>query len=79
VIQATVVTQVGGAQLILPITSVSPDIDCDLTTDLPDFTIFAAGYTSPPKTYEAKLDYNCDGQVELVDFTIFAQHYLLVC
>jgi hypothetical protein len=68
-----------GTPLCLPITAVSPDYDKDLTVDVPDFTIFAAGYTSPPKPYDSCLDFNCDGNVELVDFTIFAQHYLIVC
>jgi hypothetical protein len=79
VIQATVVTQAGGAPLVIGLTVVSPDIDCDLAVDSPDFSIFGQGYTSPPKTYQPELDYNCDNFVELIDFTLFAQHYLRQC
>jgi hypothetical protein len=79
VIQSTILTQVGGAPLVLPITAVSPDIDCDLAVDSPDFTVFGINYTSPPKAYLPGLDYNCDGEVELIDFTLFAQHFLRVC
>jgi hypothetical protein len=78
VIQSTVIVNSGGP-LVLPITAVSPDIDCDLAVDTPDFAIFAIEYPSPPKAYNACVDYNCDGDVELIDFTIFAQHYLITC
>jgi len=63
----------------LAIRVMSPDIDQDLTVDTPDFTLFANGYSSPPKAYDMCLDYNCDGMVELADFTLFAQHYLITC
>jgi hypothetical protein len=81
VIQGTTVADPGNCaqDLCLPITYVSTDVDGDLAADSPDFSLFALGYTSPPKVYSAGLDFNCDGQVELIDFTIFAQHYLLQC
>jgi hypothetical protein len=68
----------------LSITSVSPDLTgnggvIDGAVDLIDLSVFAAGYTSPPKPYDACIDYNCDGVVDIIDFSIFAQHYLHVC
>ena len=70
--------------LCLPLRSVSPDITgnggvVDRTVDLIDLAAFAAGYTAPPKSYDACLDYNCDGLVDLIDFSIFALHYLHQC
>lgn len=78
VIQSTIIVNPGGP-LVLPITAVSPDIDCDLTVDTPDFALFAIAYPSPPKAYDPCYDFNCDGFIELIDFTLFAQHYLIVC
>jgi hypothetical protein len=78
VIQSTVVTQAGGAPLVLPITVVSPDLDCDLAVDSPDFTVFGQEYVLYPG-HAANMDFNCDGDVELIDFTLFGQHYLRQC
>jgi hypothetical protein len=57
----------------------SPDINGDLIVDIIDLSLFAAGYTSPPKPYVLCYDFNCDGLVDIIDFSIFAQHYLHVC
>lgn len=54
---------------------VSPDINGDLAVDVVDFSIFANGYSSPPKAYDARLDYNGDAAVDLLDFALFAQHF----
>ena len=79
VIQAFVILNADLSRLVLPITPVSPDIDCDLRVDLPDFALFKNGYTSPPKPYEARLDFDCDGVIDLPDFAIFIQHYEIAC
>ena len=86
VIQGVVLVEQGNctAALCLPITTISPDITgnggiIDGAVDLIDLADFAAGYTSPPKPYDACLDFNCDGVVDIIDFSIFAQHYLHVC
>jgi hypothetical protein len=63
----------------LPIAIRSPDINGDLIVDIIDLSLFAVGYTSPPKPYDPCLDFNCDGLVDIIDFSIFAQHYLHVC
>ena len=78
VIQSVVIKNPGGP-LVLPITAVGPDVDCDLTVDLPDFALFKGGYTSPPKVYDPRLDFDCDGVVDLPDFAIFIQHYEIIC
>ena len=57
----------------------SPDINGDLIVDIIDLSLFAAGYTSPPKPYTICLDFDCSGLVDIIDFSIFAQHYLHVC
>lgn len=57
----------------------SPDINGDLIVDIIDLSLFAVGYTSPPKPYNICFDFNCDGSVDIIDFSIFAQHYLHSC
>ena len=62
----------------------SPDITgnggvIDLVVDIVDLAAFATGFTSPPKTFDACLDFNCDELVDIVDFSIFALHYLHRC
>jgi hypothetical protein len=86
VIQGVVLVEQGtcSAALCLPITTISPDVTgnggvIDGAVDLIDLADFAAGYTSPPKPFDACLDFNCDGFVDIIDFSIFAQHYLHVC
>jgi hypothetical protein len=51
----------------------------DLVVDIIDLAAFAMGYTSPPRVYDACLDFNCDGVVDIVDFAKFAQHFLHLC
>jgi hypothetical protein len=69
--------------LCLPITTVSPDMAPtaapDGVVDIIDLSVFADGYTSPPKTYNPCIDFNCDGEVDIIDFSVFAQHYLHQC
>jgi hypothetical protein len=69
--------------LCLPITTISVDVaptdNPDLVVDLIDLSYFADGYSSPPKTYDACIDFNCDGYVDIIDLSIFAQHYLHSC
>jgi hypothetical protein len=86
VIQGVVLVQQGtcSAPLCLPITTMSPDMTgnggvIDGAVDLLDLSAFAGKYTSPPKPYDACVDFNCDGVVDIIDFSIFAQHYLHVC
>ena len=79
VVMSVVLRNPDFSTLVLPITPVSPDIDCDLRVDLPDFALFKNGYTSPPKPFEARLDFDCDGVIDLPDFAIFIQHYEIVC
>jgi hypothetical protein len=62
-----------------PITVVSPDINADLIVDIIDLSIFAVGYTSPPKPYDPRFDMNQDRSVDIIDFSILAQHYLHRC
>jgi hypothetical protein len=77
VIQSTVV-MTGGNPTVLPLTAVSPDLDCDLAVDSPDFAVFGIEYIKYPGT-AVNMDFNCDTLVELIDFTLFAQHFLRVC
>jgi hypothetical protein len=56
----------------------SPDINGDGIVDIIDLSLFAVGYTSPPKPYTLCLDFDCSGLVDIIDFSIFAQHYLHV-
>lgn len=86
VIQGVILTQQPNCTvpLCLPLTSVSPDLSgnggvIDGAVDLIDLSQFSTGYTSPPKPYQACLDFNCDGAVDIIDFSIFAQHYLHNC
>jgi hypothetical protein len=65
--------------LCLPLVTVSPDIDGDGSVGLLDFSQFATGYPSPPKTLTPCLDYDCSGTVNLIDFSLFAGHYLHGC
>jgi hypothetical protein len=66
--------------LCLPIETVSPDMAPtgapDGVVDIVDLSVFAGGYTSPPKPYDPCLDFGCGSAVDLIDFSIFAQHYL---
>ncbi|NIO00753.1 MAG: hypothetical protein GTO42_01220 [Candidatus Latescibacteria bacterium] len=63
----------------VPLVLVSPDINADLAVDLVDFSIFAAGFPSPSKPYDPRLDFDGDGSVDIVDFSLFAQHWLHRC
>ncbi len=54
----------------------SPDINGDGIVDIIDLSLFAVGYTSPPKPLVVCFDFNCDTFVDIIDFSIFAQHYL---
>jgi len=65
--------------LCLPYDVKSPDISGDLIVDIIDLSLFANGYTSPPKPYQWCYDFNCDALVDIIDFSIFAQHYLHAC
>ncbi len=70
--------------LCLPYETKSPDVTgdggvVDQVVDIVDLAAFAAGFVSPPKPYDACLDFNCDGIVDIVDFSIFALHYLHMC
>jgi hypothetical protein len=58
----------------------SADINETLSVNLADFALFGAGYTSPPKPYNACLDYVAGfGAVNLADFARFGAHYNHVC
>jgi hypothetical protein len=70
--------------LCLPFVTATPDVDgnggiIDGVVDVIDLSYFAIRYTSPPKPYEACVDYNCDGLVDIIDFALFAQHYTHNC
>jgi len=82
VVQGVVLLDPGAAclsPLCLNFKLVSPDIDGNNVVNLADFSVFGAGYTSPPKPYNPCIDYNCDGVVNLADFSRFASHYLHQC
>jgi hypothetical protein len=63
----------------VPLVLVSPDVNGDLAVDLGDFSMFAAGFPSPPKLYDPRLDFDGDGVVNLADFSLFAQHWQHRC
>lgn len=72
-------TLIGCPPTCLAIDVHSPDLDCNLAVDLVDFSLFSSNFPSPPKTYDACMDYDCDGDIDLVDFSIFAQHWQHHC
>jgi hypothetical protein len=58
----------------------SADINASLTVNLGDFALFGAGYTSPPKPYDACLDFVSPfAAVNLGDFARFGSHYNHTC
>ena len=58
----------------LPLVLVSPDISGDLVVGIVDVALFAIGFPSSVKPYDARLDFNGDGIVNLVDLSAFARH-----
>jgi hypothetical protein len=63
----------------VPLVLVSPDINGDLAINLQDLAIFAAGYPSPSKPYDPRLDFDGDGTIGLVDFYYFSLHWQHGC
>ncbi len=63
------------AEPCLPIDVRSCDINGNLVTNLADFAIFGASYTSPPKAYNKCVDYVAPfGTVTLPDFAKYGSH-----
>jgi hypothetical protein len=59
----------------IPIKIRSPDINADYVVNLVDFSLFGAGYTSPPKPYNECLDYVAPfGTVTLADYAKYGVH-----
>ncbi len=59
----------------VPIKVRSADINSDLVVDLIDFATFGAGYQSPPRPYNACIDYRAPfGTVTLSDFAKYGEH-----
>lgn len=63
----------------VPLVLVSPDINADLAVDVVDLAIFAAGYPSPSKPYDPRLDFDGDGTIGLVDLYYFSLHWQHGC
>jgi hypothetical protein len=71
---------IGCPATCLTIHVASPDITVPwLIVQIADFSVFAAGFASPPKPYDPCLDYDCDGDIDLGDFSTFAQHWQHFC
>ena len=67
-------------QPCLPIQVRSADINGSLYINLVDFAAFGAGYTSPPKPYNACIDYTAPfGTVTLPDFAKYGAHNNHTC
>lgn len=82
VVQGTIIADPNdwAIPLCLPYDVRSPDITGDLIVEITDFSLFGAGYPSPPKPLvDPCLDLNCDGLIDIIDFAIFGKHYLHVC
>lgn len=64
----------------LPIQVRSADLNGSLNVNLVDFATFGAGYTSPPKPYNACIDYTAPfGTVTLADFAKYGSHSNHTC
>lgn len=80
VVQGIVVGAGVCADPCVPVTGRSLDINGDLIVNLPDFSAFGLGYTSPPKPYNPCIDYAAVfGVVSLADFALFGAHYNHSC
>ncbi len=75
VVQGVLVGSGVCGQPCVPIKVKSCDINGNLVTNLVDFSLFGAGYPSPPKAYNECIDYTSPyGSVNLSDFAKYGSH-----